>query len=176
LGLQLLKEVEALGFTETDAFPGIEGEISITVYYGSKDFEFTVELNGRVTFVYDVGQETICYLKNLSLEESLTKFKDFTSLPWVSFASSLPNIMISENAVLGVLPSVIPQMALAYQSLTESVLRALAEAVVSTSRATTAVWLETILPSFGTSPKEQYPTTVASSEKTVVQVMRATAK
>ncbi|MEZ4733902.1 MAG: hypothetical protein R3E79_42970 [Caldilineaceae bacterium] len=42
-----------LGFHETDAFPGLNGEVMVTVYQGSDYWEFTLEPTETITFVYE---------------------------------------------------------------------------------------------------------------------------
>lgn len=42
----LINELEALGYNDTHPFPGIEGEIGITVYSSYGYFECTLETNG----------------------------------------------------------------------------------------------------------------------------------
>jgi len=71
------QEALQLGFTETDAFPGIGGEIRVTVYHNIHYLEFTVETDGQITFVYEKDQEEIYYEEKLSLQESKRRLKEF---------------------------------------------------------------------------------------------------
>ena len=55
--VQLAKTAHTLGFHETDAFPGLNGEIMITVYQGNEYWEFTLEPTETITFVYEKADE-----------------------------------------------------------------------------------------------------------------------
>ena len=50
--LGIVRQAEALGFQEMDAFPGAEGEVRVTIYQGDEYYEFTIEANGMISFVY----------------------------------------------------------------------------------------------------------------------------
>lgn len=65
---QLVRSANALGFEETDAFPGLNGEIMVTLYSGQHYWEFTIEADESVTFVYEVGNETRVYEDGLPFE------------------------------------------------------------------------------------------------------------
>lgn len=47
------------GLYETDAFPGIDGEIMITIYHYNQYLEFTVEQNGQISYVKEIGDEEV---------------------------------------------------------------------------------------------------------------------
>jgi hypothetical protein len=66
--LQLAKTAHTLGFHETDAFPGLNGEIMVTVYQGSEYWEFTLQPTETITFVYERDDETITYEEGLPFE------------------------------------------------------------------------------------------------------------
>jgi len=55
MGLQIHHMAIANGFQETDAFPGVDGEVCVTVYCGSDYYEITVETDGTITFIHEVG-------------------------------------------------------------------------------------------------------------------------
>jgi hypothetical protein len=42
------------GFYETDAFPGLAGEVRVTAYHKNQYFEFTREINGEWSFIYEL--------------------------------------------------------------------------------------------------------------------------
>src|SRR6266496_6641628 len=44
---------QSLGFTDTDAFPGPNGEVRYCVYDGPNYYEFTLEIDGSVTTVIE---------------------------------------------------------------------------------------------------------------------------
>ncbi len=66
--LQLVKTAHALSFQETDAFPGLNGEVMVTLYSGQDYWEFTIEPDESVIFVYERGQETLAYEEGLPFE------------------------------------------------------------------------------------------------------------
>jgi hypothetical protein len=66
--LQLAKTAHTLGFQETDAFPGLNGEIMVTVYQRDDYWEFTLSPKETITFVYEKGEETVVYEEGLPFE------------------------------------------------------------------------------------------------------------
>jgi hypothetical protein len=60
------------GFTETDAFPGLSGEIQVTAYWNENYFEFTREPDGRWTFIHENSDEEKESGSNLSREYATT--------------------------------------------------------------------------------------------------------
>lgn len=65
---QLIKSAHAVGFQEMDVFPGLNGEIMMTIYLEEKYWEFTIEPDESVTFVYEVNNETRIYEDGLPFE------------------------------------------------------------------------------------------------------------
>lgn len=68
------------GFFETDAFPGISGEIMLVIYHENQDLEFTIETNGQITFVHEIDGEEILYEESLSFEDAKTKMIPSTQI------------------------------------------------------------------------------------------------
>ena len=66
--VQLAKTAHTLGFHETDAFPGLNGEIMITVYQNNEYWEFTLEPTETITFVYEKADETVTHEEGLPFE------------------------------------------------------------------------------------------------------------
>jgi hypothetical protein len=66
--MQLIKTAYALGFTETDAFPGLNGEVMGTIYLGQDYWEFTLEPDEMLTFIYEKDNKTIFYEEGLPFE------------------------------------------------------------------------------------------------------------
>ncbi len=69
---QLVKTAHTLGFHETDAFPGLNGEVMVTVYQGSEYWEFTLQLVETITFVYEKDEATITYEEGLPFEFAIS--------------------------------------------------------------------------------------------------------
>lgn len=55
---------------ETDAFPGINGAVMLTIYLSDDDLEFTVEPDGTITFYRERAGEEICYQEGLTVQEA----------------------------------------------------------------------------------------------------------
>ncbi|MEZ4866284.1 MAG: hypothetical protein R3C14_33515 [Caldilineaceae bacterium] len=66
--IQLAKTAHTLGFHETDAFPGLNGEIMVTVYQGKEYWEFTLQPTETIIFVYERDDETVTYEEGLPFE------------------------------------------------------------------------------------------------------------
>jgi hypothetical protein len=73
--LRLNEEAAQAGFEKTNAFPGIEGEIQVTAWLGSLCLEFTIERDGRVTFVQEQDQQEITYESALTLDEAVNRLR-----------------------------------------------------------------------------------------------------
>ncbi len=65
---QLAKTAHTLGFDETDAFPGLNGEIMVTVYQGNEYWEFTLQPTETITFVYERDDQVVVYEEGLPFE------------------------------------------------------------------------------------------------------------
>jgi hypothetical protein len=48
-------DLQLAGFDKTNAFPGVDGQIMVTAYHDDFYFEFSLELDGLVNFVMEVG-------------------------------------------------------------------------------------------------------------------------
>jgi hypothetical protein len=75
--IALNMEAGGNGFTKTNAFPGIEGEIQFTVYKGQFYLEFTLEVDGTVTFLYEEADEEKDYQTGISFDEALNRIREF---------------------------------------------------------------------------------------------------
>ncbi|MEE9365455.1 MAG: hypothetical protein V3W44_02110 [Dehalococcoidales bacterium] len=74
--ISLNREATNLGFSETDAFPGTDGEVMLTIYFDDHYLEFTLEPNGNVTFHQEKGDEEIAYQEGLSLQDAKAKIAE----------------------------------------------------------------------------------------------------
>lgn len=95
---------------DTDAFPGIDGEIMVTVYYKEHYLEFTIESDGEITFVHELNDEELVYKEGLKLQEAKIKLDDFCEKIWNISELSTESIMITERSDLKVWPSKILEM------------------------------------------------------------------
>jgi len=103
--LHLHSEILLHRFTRTDAFPGLNGEIQLTIYSNNDYFEFTREPTGKWTFVHEhleaevdvVGELTLTDLQEKivgSLEERICNtselYHENTGTPIKSGLQRLP--------------------------------------------------------------------------------------
>jgi hypothetical protein len=65
--LTLHKKIRAFGFPKTDAFPGVGGEIRLTIYDGEEYHEFTFEANDSITYVHEIKGVEDVELLNLDI-------------------------------------------------------------------------------------------------------------
>ena len=145
IALTLNREARIVGFTQTDAFPGIDGEIQFTVYEGDDYLEFTINVDGRITFVWEKGDEEVEYVERLSLRTALQKLGEIREKEWPSLGSSTYSIMTVEKKDLRALHSSPQAMGVVYQSLTEGVRCKQAELYANILRASTGTYLATLL-------------------------------
>lgn len=70
-----------LGYA-SDAFPGIDGEIMVAVYHKPGHLEFTVEVNGRITFAREQDEEEVVYREGCTLNDALKELRKFGKRIW----------------------------------------------------------------------------------------------
>jgi len=66
-----------MGLLETDAFPGLNGEVMFTVYANDHYLEFALEADGAVAFCHEEADREVCYREGLSFEEARAKLREF---------------------------------------------------------------------------------------------------
>lgn len=67
---------------DTDAFPGVDGEIMVTIYHKDDYMEFTIEGDGKVTFVHEQGEEEISYKEGLEINNALREMRNIGKYLW----------------------------------------------------------------------------------------------
>ncbi len=110
-------EAGRAGFTRTNAFPGIDGEIRVTAYHGSIYLELTIEPSGQVTYVLEHDDDEVVYEENLSIDEALERIRAFWGTIWPSSGLSIAVSTIPTRSVFKVSPSNPPTMVVEYPSL-----------------------------------------------------------
>jgi hypothetical protein len=98
-----------LGSVRTDAFPGINGEIQVTIYRGKSYLELTIEPNGKTTFVRENDDVEIEYQQDLSSQEIEDRLSEWEREIWGSFGSSTTATTIRLSDVLRASPSKPPR-------------------------------------------------------------------
>ena len=71
-----------LNFKKTDAFPGLNGEIMLTVYHHHHFLELTVEPDESVTFCREDDGDEVCDVEGLTFEEAKKRLQDFGDEIW----------------------------------------------------------------------------------------------
>jgi hypothetical protein len=75
-----LDAASSLGIDRTNAFPGLNGEVQITLHFLEITVSFTWELDGTVTIVKDVKGEIVFDEEGLSNRIALEKLWDFAQM------------------------------------------------------------------------------------------------
>lgn len=68
-----------LGLDETDAFPGVDGEVMLTAYKGRHYLQLTLEANDRITAVYQINGDDVFYDEGLSNQDAISWIMDVVS-------------------------------------------------------------------------------------------------
>jgi hypothetical protein len=71
--INLVNIAYELGLKESDAFPGLNGEIMVTFYDNEDYWELILEPNNSVTYVYERGEDTSLYQEELSFDVAFGK-------------------------------------------------------------------------------------------------------
>lgn len=75
--LTLLGELEEVGFTRTDAYPGGDGSVMISAYELPDSYDFSIRPSGAITVTHDRGDEELFYQEKMKEEEVREKIKEF---------------------------------------------------------------------------------------------------
>jgi hypothetical protein len=86
--IELHKIILSLAFNETDAFPGTDGSIIVTVYHGDYCLEFTIKANGNIYYVLELNDAAIHQEENLTLPQAKDILRQFRRERWRPFDSS----------------------------------------------------------------------------------------
>jgi hypothetical protein len=73
------------GFYETDAFPGLAGEVRVTAYHENQYFEFTREVNGKWSYVAELDGVIDDEQDSLTLEKAQGIVKNISERIWNTF-------------------------------------------------------------------------------------------
>jgi hypothetical protein len=89
-----LNNEAAKGGLETDAFLGVDGDISLTVYREAEYLKFSIEHVNSIEYVREHTDREIDRKHNLSLLDALKILQDFRLETWLSSVSSTATTMI----------------------------------------------------------------------------------
>lgn len=97
--VELHRQLTGNLFFETDAFPGLNGEIQLTAYDASHCFEFTRARTGEWTFIHEEGWDEIVEIENLDFQQASEIVGSLRQRIWNTCTSWRDNIGIdTENA------------------------------------------------------------------------------
>jgi len=162
-----------VGFTKTNAFPGVDGEIQITLYDDSVYLEFTIESDGTITFVYEHDNKEILYKEKLSLDEAVRKIQELRGATWVSSELFIDSITTPIKGGSQVLPLSHLVTGAGFPLSMKSVSYRSVPAFVSTSPPITEAYLE-LCRSSGTYTQKSYPDIVSLSSEQVLGMFATT--
>lgn len=103
--LKINKTAIDMAFYETDAFPGDNGEIMVTIYYQEYYLEFTIESDGEIIFYQELKDEEIKYRENLTLNDILKIITQFRANIWKRSGLLAADTMIAKRNDLPALRS-----------------------------------------------------------------------
>lgn len=177
--VSLLSAADSLGFTRFNAFPGIEGEVQLTIYDEANFYAFTIEPSCGITVLHERDREEVFYQEGLSLISALTKLEDFAFEPCHTPELFIQSISIEREKGLPTLLSEIQAAPLPISQAKESqlsILNAQSKPAIpsaDTSKNSILLQLVEILLSTGSSQKTPSFTDASGSKRTVVLETRA---
>lgn len=87
----IMSIARGLGFTDVEAFPGVNGEVQLCFYENGKVLEFIVEPNGAITVTSESEGEFIREGENLHFSKAVRFLKEFKYTGWHSYVLSTSN-------------------------------------------------------------------------------------
>jgi hypothetical protein len=126
----------AIGLRETDAFPGIDGEILLTAYYGLHYIEVLVEIDGLVTITREINDAVISRKADLNEASCREELVRVAGDIWKPFASYIFDTSIIRGGALQAWHSRTHQKVVRSRSLNRNAYSERALAFAVTSRCT----------------------------------------
>jgi hypothetical protein len=81
---QLASKAFSLGFSELDAFPGKNGEVTVVIYLGKEDHSFQVKRDSSVRYWNESDPESEIE-EGLSISETIQRINSLSKPPWNLF-------------------------------------------------------------------------------------------
>ena len=101
----LIYSARKYGFLESDVFPGLQGDIVLTIYSGPHCLEFTIRDQEGIDFIHEKNMVELYAEDNLSLEASISKIEELRKSLCASFDFSKQYILTGGNGDSEVSPS-----------------------------------------------------------------------
>ena len=139
------------GLNDTDAFPGINGEVMVTAYEGEHYVEAIVEADGSISLTYEVNDVENFSKERMDSEEATRKLQEISGGIWNMFDFCIRTISTPTLDKIGsrVWLSEIPLMEVGHPLSNALALTQPAAAFVTTYDVTTPLGLQTNHPFFG---------------------------
>ena len=90
----------SLGFTTTDAFPGVNGEIMLAAYVGQRCIEIVIEADDTISLVYEESGQTLLEAGGLTADAARSHLRKIAEAIWNTHASSIHGYTIYSENVL----------------------------------------------------------------------------
>ena len=104
--LQLHQAALGFGLTHTDAFPGVDGEVQVTIYPSHDEcYEFTISPDGTVHFIHEIGNTIALERENITIDSAIQQLRELVGRSWISSESSTSSITTPRGAGSLVSPS-----------------------------------------------------------------------
>lgn len=75
--LVILNDLEEVGFSRTDAYPGLDGGVMVSAYDLPDSYDFDVKPSGLITVAHERGDEDVFYQEKMTVKEVRGKIKEF---------------------------------------------------------------------------------------------------
>jgi hypothetical protein len=75
------------GFFRTNAFPGLAGQVIVTLYHKDEYYEFAVLPDGGLEFTQETGDQEIAFHEPMTIEEAEKIIAGIRTGTWTSFVS-----------------------------------------------------------------------------------------
>ncbi len=139
------------GFFKTDAFPGIHGNILVTIYYEKHCLELEIEESGVISITHEKDGEDISNLDGLDLDRAQKRIEEFKETVCLSLGFLTENISMETENDLQASPSSPQAGEGVYQLLVKNVLRPQKEPVYASTYESIIQDLPQDSPFFGSS-------------------------
>jgi len=91
--IRLHRGIINLGFSETDAFPGVDGGILLAVYEGTEYFALRLEVDGTITYYRETQDVEVDEQEGLTCTQALEILRMYRKETWTPSASYIFDIM-----------------------------------------------------------------------------------
>jgi hypothetical protein len=111
--IELHHILKSSGFRSTNAFPGIDGEVIVSAYRENFYLEFTLEVDGSLSFIFEQNDVEEISIEGLTIENVLSVIDDTWDKIWNALGSSNTfkgtHFVIFSKAVHSLTPEVLEE-------------------------------------------------------------------